>query len=85
MTPAQMLRSTKSPPQTQRLLAATGSEAARLVYQSQSDALLAGVCPVCHHPVETELDKTDQMVVFKCISNPVFHEWRRTQGFLVRD
>jgi hypothetical protein len=55
------------------------------VFQQHSAALYEGKCPVCHAKVDTEIDKKDQMVYFKCQRNPVFHEWRRTQSFLTRD
>ena len=55
-----------------------------LLFMEQSEALLAGKCPLCHAGVDSALER-DGMVRFNCQRSPVFHEWRRTQAFLTKD
>lgn len=53
-------------------------------YASQSATLHAGKCPLCHAPIDYEVDK-DQVVWFKCTKSPLYHEWRRSLEFLNSD
>lgn len=61
-----------------------GVSANQLLFMEQSAALQAGRCPLCHGGLTHSVDK-DQMVTFKCVKQPVFHEWRRDLSFLSRD
>ena len=88
MTLAQMeaLVAAKEPPKRTLtlIIPATGIAPDDLRFQEESAALEAGICPTCSAKVDVDLLPSG-LVSFTCHRNPVWHEFIRSQKFLMRD
>lgn len=86
MTPQQMLQHVEK--QQQRPVVSSPidniDKTLQGVQKRYDDHLREGRCPICHASVNSTIEASGA-VVFKCVPNPVFHEFRRTTGFLLRD